>query len=101
MEEQEWIPADKICTHYHVDISLIRAIGEYGLIDLTEDLQVPASGLTDLERMVRLHTELEINLEGIAAITHILERLRGLQDEVRSLRYRLHTYEVSAAVKGA
>jgi hypothetical protein len=99
MEEQEWIPAGKICTHYHVDLSLIRAIGEYGLIDIDaaeNDLLVPASGLTALERIVRLHTELEINLEGIAAITHILERVKGLQDEVTALKYRLRSYEAGA-----
>ena len=99
MEEQEWIPAGKICTHYHVDLSLIQAIGEFGLIHLNtaeDDLLVPVSGLTELERIVRLHTELEINLEGIAAITHMLERLKGLQDEVTALKYRLRAYEAGA-----
>ena len=74
-------------------------MGEYGLIDINaeaENLLIPASDLTELERIVRLYTELDINLEGIQAISHILQRVKDLQREVGSLRYRLRTYEPDA-----
>ena len=96
MEELEWISADAICTYYHVDLSLIRTMGEYGLIGVhteAENLMVPASDLSELERIVRWHRELDINLEGIQAIAHILQRVKDLQREVGSLRYRLRSYE--------
>ena len=96
MEQQEWIPADTICTYYQVDVSLIRTIGDYGLIGVNaadNHLWVPVSGLGELERILRLHTELDINIEGIEAISHMLQRMKELQQEVGNLRNRLSVYE--------
>jgi hypothetical protein len=96
MEQQEWIPADTICTFYQVDVSLIQTIGDYGLINLNSEdnhLWVPVSGLGELERILRLHTELDINMEGIEAISHMLQRMKELQQEVGLLRTKLSVYE--------
>jgi chaperone modulatory protein CbpM len=38
--------------------------------------------------MIRLHNELEINVAGIEAITHLLERVEQMQEEMRRLRNR-------------
>ncbi len=96
MEQQEWIPADTICTYYQVDVSLIRTIGDYGLIEVNSAdnrLSVPVSGLGELERILRMHRELDINMEGIEAISHMLHRLKELQQEVGILRHKLSVYE--------
>jgi hypothetical protein len=49
--------------------------------------------LQKLEKMVRLHHDLDINIAGIEAIAHLLERLEYLQDEMRTLKNRLRLYE--------
>ena len=46
-----------------------------------------------MEKISRLHDELEINVEGIEAITHLLERIENLQNEIASLENRLRLYE--------
>jgi len=46
-----------------------------------------------IEKMIRLHYDLEINLEGIEAISHLLKRVDGLQEELTSLKNRLSLYE--------
>jgi chaperone modulatory protein CbpM len=36
--------------------------------------------------MIRMHHELEINVAGIEAITHLLVRVEQMQEELRILR---------------
>jgi hypothetical protein len=43
--------------------------------------------------MIRLHHELDINLAGIEAITHLLQRVENMHEEMRLLRNRLQRYE--------
>lgn len=96
MDQEEWIPAEVFCTHYHVELSLVQAIGEYGLVDISTDegrVLIASEGLADLERVLRLHDDLGINLEGIEAISFLLQRVRSLQTEVRQLKGRLGAYE--------
>ena len=96
MEQASWIPAEEFCIHYHVELSLVKAIGEIGLVKINtkEDrVFIPAEGLADLERVVRLHEDLGINLEGIDVITLLLQRVHDLQAEVRTLKLRLQAYE--------
>jgi hypothetical protein len=67
-----------------------------GLIEVTTIEQnrfIDTERLLDLEKFVRLYYELDINLEGIEAITHLLNKIRSLQDEINSLRNRLYLYE--------
>ena len=52
-----------------------------------------ASQLRDVERYARLYYDLSINIEGIEAIHHLLDRMNGLREEVRTLRSRLRLYE--------
>jgi hypothetical protein len=51
--------------------------------------------LTELEKLVRLRYELDINLEGIDAIIHLLKKLQGMQDEIIILKNKLRLYEAS------
>jgi predicted lipoprotein len=42
---------------------------------------------------VRLHYELDINLEGIETIFHLLDRIEALQQEMRDLQKKIGVYE--------
>jgi hypothetical protein len=42
---------------------------------------------------VRLHYDLDINLEGIEAITYLLNRVKNMQAEIIALKNRLRLYE--------
>lgn len=52
----------------------------------------PTSQLAELERYTHLYYDLSINIAGIDAIHHMLERIELLQQEVRSLRNELEFY---------
>ncbi len=49
--------------------------------------------LSRIEQLARLHYDLEINLEGLEAISHLLDRMVTSDREARSLRERLRLYE--------
>ena len=49
--------------------------------------------LPKLEKFVRFYYDLDINLEGIEAITYLLQRIENLQNEIVVLKNRLRLYE--------
>lgn len=96
MQERALISAKAFCTHHHIEISFLHSLHDYGLIDITaseEDYLLPQDQLEALEKMVRMHFDLNINLEGIDAIYHLLKRVENMQREVSLLRNRLRLYE--------
>lgn len=89
MEEKKGISVTQCCTYYNIEISFVQQLDEYGLIRLRHsdnDAFVAYEQLADLERYMRLHYELEINMAGIEAITHLLSRVQDLQSELNRLK---------------
>lgn len=96
MENEILIPAEQICIHYHIEFSFINALAEYGLLETTtkeETVYLYNSQIKHLEKMIRLHHELEINLEGIDAIQHLLIKVDHLQEELNTVKNRLKLFE--------
>ena len=96
MLTEEMIPANEFCTHHNIELSFIYALKESGLIEITnieEKIFVPLSQLRHLEKLVRLYYEMDINLEGIETISHLLERMNDLQQQVVLLNNRLKMYD--------
>lgn len=94
--ENERISIEVFCQHEQVDITFVRELHDRGLIQLVVERSgayIHARELPRLEQLVRLHDHLDINLEGIEAITHLLERVQRMQEELRGLRDRLRLYE--------
>ena len=96
MSRSSLIPASDFCTYHDVEYTFISSLQDAGLIEITrvnETTYIPETELQKLERMIRLHDELEINVAGIEAITHLLERVEYIQQEMRSLKNKLRLYE--------
>lgn len=86
------IATTDICTYHEVEYTFISSLSEAGLVKLkvvNKTTYIPESELQKLERMIRLHNELEINVAGIEAIIHLLERVEQMQEEMRRLRNRV------------
>ena len=47
----------------------------------------------DLEKIVRLHNDLNVNLEGIDVVFNLLEKELDLRNELNSLKNKLRLYE--------
>ena len=98
MQEENLIPANEFCLHHNIEVSFIDSLKEYGLVVFTVIDDAPfitIKQLTELEKLVRLRYELDINLEGIDAIIHLLKKLQGMQDEIIILKNKLRLYEAS------
>jgi hypothetical protein len=92
MENERLIPLQDLCEHYKIEVSFIRSLNEFGLVQITkvkdEDC-LDIEYLSDIERMMRLHYDLDINLEGIDAISNLLKKMHELQQELISLKNKL------------
>lgn len=96
MENEQLIPAEDCCINYNIEYSFISSLQQYGLLEITtiqETRFLTLNDLQKLEKMIRLHYELEINLEGIEAISHLLNKVEYMQTEMTSLQNRLRLYE--------
>ena len=96
MQTEDIIIVNEFCVHHNVELDFIYALNNSGLIEITvsEDrLYMPEAQLANLEKMVRLYYEMDINLEGIETITHLLNHMNEMQNEIATLKSRLNLYE--------
>lgn len=94
--QNDLIIINDYCSHCNIEPDFILMLGEDGLINIQEINDThcfPASQLNELERYAHLYYDLSINIEGIDAIRHLLERIEDLQRRVRLLEDELHFYE--------
>jgi hypothetical protein len=76
---------ETLCTHYEVEVSFIDSLSDLGLIEvqtLEQTRYLPEEKVTHLERMIRLHQELNVNPEGIDVILNLLEKVDRLNQEL-------------------
>src|SRR4051812_18936732 len=94
MENNRLISLQHIIDHYEIDRGFIDALTEHGLVEIVrieEQECIDEDCLADVERMMRLHFDLEINMAGIEAISHLLNRVHEMQKEMIVLRNKIHT----------
>ncbi len=99
MYKDNLIPADEFCASHNIEISFILSLHENGLIEMMtieETGYIYASQVRDLERIVHLYWDLDINLEGIETINHLLRQMDSMQGEITSLKNRLRFYEADS-----
>ncbi len=96
METNNLILIEQFCIHHNIEFSFINALQEFGLIEviIIEDHKyLENEKIKDVEKMMRLHFELDINMEGIDAISNLLQQIDNLQKELISTQNKLRIYE--------
>ncbi len=96
MTKEHLIPATEFCVNHQIELSFINSLHDFGLIEIISIQQTAflnPEELPKLEQILLFHQELEINLEGVEVIIHLLERVRKIQHEMNMLRNRLDLYE--------
>jgi len=96
MQNENLIPAELCCTHYNVELSFIQTLNQFGFIHIISndsDQFIDMDELNTLEKFIRLHYDLDINMQGIEAINFLLERVQNMQHEINYLRSKLNVYE--------
>jgi hypothetical protein len=96
MNTKNLIPANEFCIHHDIAISFISSLHESGLIKITtieETSYIHKNQLPEIERIIRFYGELDINIEGIESIIHLLKRINEMQKEISVLKNRLEMCE--------
>ncbi len=96
MSDEEMIPLETFCTYYQVERSFIETLESYGLVSISsreEQRFILMEEVVELEKFSRLYYDLDINVPGIDALKHLLEKLKELQQEMDNLKARLRIYE--------
>ena len=94
--QTELIIVSEYCHKCHIEPSFIDLLVEGGLIEVrTEggEHYLLASQLPDVERYSRMYYDLSINMEGIDAIHHLLERMELMRREISTLRNQLIVFK--------
>jgi hypothetical protein len=96
MKKENYIPLQQLCISHEVEISFFDELERMGLIHLVvieQTSYIHYDELPDIEKMIRLHHELEINMEGIDVVINLLRKIEHLQDKLNETRNRLRLYE--------
>lgn len=98
MQKDNLIAINDFCITHNIKISFISSLQQTGLLEITNldgTSFIDIGQLPQLEKYIRFYYELDINLEGIETITHLLHRIIAMQDEITSLRNKLRFYEIN------
>ena len=96
MQTKNYIAVNEFCINHNIEVSFISSLQETGLIEIAfveETAFLDADQLQQVEKFMHFYYDLDINIEGIETITHLLQRMNAMQDEITILRNRLSLYE--------
>ncbi|MDX1328504.1 MAG: chaperone modulator CbpM [Arenibacter sp.] len=96
MKQEEYIAIEDFCTSHNIASEFVIQLYDMGLIDMVfqENLQyLPLNQLPKAEKIVRLHLDLEINVQGLGVVTELLDRIQDMQNEITALHNKLSRYE--------
>lgn len=96
MKQDNYIAITDFCNSHNVTSQFVMQLYDLGLVEVVhrQDLHyLPIKQLPKAEKIVRLYLDLDINLEGIEVITHLLDRMQDMQDKMVSLQNKLRRYE--------
>ena len=92
MKQEDLVPAKDFCINHNIEYSFISSLQSSGLITVTSIKRssfIHADEMPKLEKFVRLHYDLDINLEGIETINHLLEKIEEMQREIVHLKNKI------------
>lgn len=98
MNSQDLIQIDLFCQHHDIEVTFIAALKEYGMIEIIvmeKKDYFSTEQLATIEKIIRLHHDLEINLEGIDVIMNLLKQIEEYKSELILSQNKLNFFENS------
>jgi chaperone modulatory protein CbpM len=96
MRTENLITVKDFCVYHNVEHTFVEYLADAGLVKVTTVNKthcIPIDEIQKVERLVRLHSQLEINEPGVATINNLLEKLEDMEQEMSVLRSKLRIYE--------
>ncbi len=88
-----YIRIKEFCKSHEIEESFVYCLQEFEVIRIqirNDEALFDEAELPGLEKLLRLHRELDINPEGLHAVNHLLSKLEQLQEEVRMLKVKIN-----------
>ncbi|MEO6670938.1 MAG: chaperone modulator CbpM [Ferruginibacter sp.] len=95
MAAQKLVAIKEFCLHHNISNDLINQLHQYEIIELVTVKRtrfIAEKNLQSLEKIVRLYNDLQVNVEGIQTILHLLASLEKKEAELYTLRNQLEFY---------
>lgn len=95
--EGQLIPAREFCIHHQIEMGFIYSLREYGLVEVISNEgneYLSADKLNELEKIIRLHYDLDVNMEGIDVILHLLKQLADAEHELSYAKKQLKVFNL-------
>ncbi len=96
MNDKKLIPIKTFCTIYKTPTSFLDDLYEYEIIKfkiVDNKKHIRLKDINTIEKLMRLHFDLNINMEGLDAIIHLTNQINQLQDEINELKNKINFYE--------
>ena len=96
MNSKNLIQIKQFCLYHEIENTFITELNNYGLVEIIiqeEDEYLQPEQLPAIEKMIRMHYDLKINLEGIDAIYHLLNKIETLQQNLTITQNKLRLFE--------
>jgi hypothetical protein len=85
-----------VSSHYQLELSFFTHLHDLGLIEIEvmeQSRYIHENQMHNLERMIRMHHDLEVNPEGIDVVFNLLQKIERLQKDLNTTKNRLRLYE--------
>jgi chaperone modulatory protein CbpM len=92
----KYIPIEDFSAQCELELHLLKEFADFGLISvhmIEERECLNVDDVDEIERLVRLHKDLNINKEGIDIIVKMRQEILSLSNELESTRYKLQKLE--------
>ena len=96
MNSKNLIQIKQFCVYHEIENTFITELHNYDLVEIIiqeEDEYLQPEQLPAIEKMIRMHYDLKINLEGIDAIYHLLNKIEALQQNLTATQNKLRLFE--------
>ena len=96
MNSKNLIQIKQFCVYHEIENTFITELHNYDLVEIIiqeEDEYLQPEQLPAIEKMIRMHYDLKINLEGIDAIYHLLNKIEALQQNLTTTQNKLRLFE--------
>ncbi|WP_417786484.1 chaperone modulator CbpM [Tenacibaculum sp.] len=96
MSDKELISVQKVIIHHNLDEQFIESIESFQLIEFIvkdSNKYLHTEQLPILEKIIRLHYDLEVNMQGIDVINNMLDRMDSMHKTIQQLENKLKLYE--------
>lgn len=96
MNKENLISVAQLCSYYKVEHSFFSSLNEFGIVEINtieNTTFIHQEKINDIEKIIRLVEELDVNIESVDIVFHLLNKIETLQEELNSMKNKLSQFE--------